>query len=188
LDEGIFSHLNIINKTLLIIHTNESFINYFIFKMVGKLKCKRLHPEAVLPYRATKKAAGYDLSSVIDCTVPARGKFLVPTGWAIRVPEGTYGRIAPRSSLSWKNHTDLGAGVLDEDYSGQVHVIIFNHAETDLEIKKGDRIAQLILEKIEIPESEEVVELDETERGEGGFGSTGRGNEKKEEKQEEKEE
>ena len=91
----------------------------------------------------------------------------------IKVPHGTYGRIAPRSGLSWKNHIDIGAGVVDEDYRGNVGVVMFNHAETEFVVKKGDRIAQLVCEKISYPEIEVLETLDNTERGEGGFGSTG---------------
>ena len=89
------------------------------------------------------------------------------------MPDGTYGRVAPRSGLAWKNHIDVGAGVIDQDYRGNVGVVLFNHAEVDLEVTAGMRVAQLVLEKIMTPEIMEVDELDETERGAGGFGSTG---------------
>ena len=80
---------------------------------------------------------------------------------------------APRSGLAWKKHIDVGAGVIDADYRGCVGVVLFNHSAEDLEVKRGDRVAQLILERIETPPVEEVTELDDTERGAGGFGSTG---------------
>ena len=86
---------------------------------------------------------------------------------------GTYGRIAPRSGLAWKKHIDVGAGVIDADYRGNVGVVLFNHGAEDLEVKVGDRVAQLILEKIAYAEVEEVAELPETVRGAGGFGSSG---------------
>ena len=105
--------------------------------------------------------------------IPAAGKVIAKTDIQIRVPEGTYGRIAPRSGLAAKHHIDVGAGVVDEDYTGNVGVVLFNHAQSEFEIKKGDRIAQLVCEKIEYPELEECQGLDETERGAGGFGSTG---------------
>ena len=82
-------------------------------------------------------------------------------------------RVAPRSGLAWKKSIDTGAGVIDEDYRGIVRVILFNHSDTDFEIKRGDRIAQLILERILTPEVVETEELSETVRGAGGFGSTG---------------
>jgi dUTP pyrophosphatase len=90
------------------------------------------------------------------------------------VPQGTYGRIAPRSGLTVKYGLCVGGGVLDEDYSGEVKVVLFNHGPTDFDIRTGDRIAQLILEKIEIPEVTLVNELEQSDRGSGGFGSTGR--------------
>ena len=86
---------------------------------------------------------------------------------------GCYGRIAPRSGLAHKNFIDVGAGVIDSDYRGNVGVILFNFGEQDFEVKKGDRIAQLICEKIEYPDLIEEEELAESERGDGGFGSTG---------------
>jgi dUTP pyrophosphatase len=87
-------------------------------------------------------------SSAHETTIPGRGKALVETDLAIAVPGGTYGRIAPRSGLASKNHIDTGAGVIDADYRGQVKVLLFNHAGTDFAIKEGDRIAQLILERV----------------------------------------
>lgn len=83
------------------------------------------------------------------------------------------GRIAPRSGLASKHFIDTGAGVIDADYRGQVKVLLFNHAETDFEIKEGDRVAQLIIERIYTPDVVEVQELEESVRGAGGFGSTG---------------
>ena len=123
--------------------------------------------------RGSAGAAGYDLCAAHDDVVPARGKALIKTDLAIMVPVGTYGRVAPRSGLAWKNSIDVGAGVIDEDYRGNVGVILFNHSETDFQVKEGDRIAQLILEKIVTADVEEVEELDESARGAGGFGSTG---------------
>ena len=105
--------------------------------------------------------------------IPARGKGLVKTDLSIAIPRDTYARIAPRSGLAWKHFIDTGAGVVDYDYRGNVGVILFNHAETDFEVKAGDRVAQLILERIATPEVVEVDDLEATERGAGGFGSTG---------------
>ena len=85
------------------------------------------------------------------------------------------GRIAPRSGLAVKHFIDTGAGVIDADYRGQVKVLLFNHSEVDFEIKEGERIAQLVLERIWTPEVVVVEELEESVRGVGGFGSTGTG-------------
>ena len=95
------------------------------------------------------------------------------TDLSIAIPKDTYARIAPRSGLAWKHFIDVGAGVVDYDYRGNVGVILFNHSDVDFEIKHGDRVAQLILERITTPEVLEVEDLDDTARGAGGFGSTG---------------
>lgn len=137
------------------------------------LRVKKLSEKAVLPTRASVLSAGYDLSSAIETKIPARGRVLVPTDLSIAIPEGTYARIAPRSGLALKHAIDVGAGVIDADYRGPVGVILFNHSDVDFEVKAGDRIAQMILEKIITPEVMEVEDLDSTLRGEAGFGSTG---------------
>ncbi|KNA15561.1 hypothetical protein SOVF_097200 [Spinacia oleracea] len=136
-------------------------------------KVKKLSEKAVIPSRGSPLSAGYDLSSAVDVKVPGRGKALVPTDLSIAVPQGTYARVAPRSGLAWKHSIDVGAGVIDADYRGPVGVILFNHSDVDFEVKVGDRIAQLIIEKIITPDVFEVEDLDSTVRGAGGFGSTG---------------
>ncbi|XP_072987787.1 deoxyuridine 5'-triphosphate nucleotidohydrolase-like [Typha latifolia] len=143
------------------------------FQLQPLLRVKKLSQNAILPSRASPLSAGYDLSSAVETTVPARGKALVPTDLSISIPEGTYARIAPRSGLAWKHSIDVGAGVIDADYRGPVGVILFNHSDVDFEVKPGDRIAQMIVERIMTPEVVEVLDLDSTMRGEGGFGSTG---------------
>ena len=87
------------------------------------------------------------------------------TGLAISFPAGLYARIAPRSRLALKKFIDVGAGVLDSDYRGDVGVVLFNHGDQDFEVKMGDRIVQLILEKIDTPPMEEVQGLSSTVRG-----------------------
>lgn len=139
------------------------------------LLVKRLSEHAVLPTRGSSGAAGYDLASAVDTTIPARGRAVVSTDLSIAIPSGTYARVAPRSGLAVKHFIDTGAGVVDEDYRGTVGVVLFNHSETDYQVKRGDRIAQLILERIMTPEVVEVDNLDATVRGAGGFGSTGVG-------------
>lgn len=138
------------------------------------LKVKKLSEHAQLPVRSSTGAAGYDLFAAHSCVVPSKGKELVKTDIAVRVFDGHYGRIAPRSSLAWKNFIDVGAGVIDEDYRGPVGVLLFNHSDEDFQVTRGDRVAQLIIERISTPEVVEVSDLDDTERGQGGFGSTGK--------------
>lgn len=141
--------------------------------MTGRLLVKKLSPDAITPTRGSPQAAGLDLSSIKDYTIKAGGKELIDTGLVFKIPIGYYGRIAPRSGMSWKHHTDIGAGVIDSDYRGEVKVLLFNLSSSSVQIKKGDRVAQLILEKILIVDPIEVKDLDETVRGAGGFGSTG---------------
>ena len=95
------------------------------------------------------------------------------TGLSISFPIGLYARIALRSGLALKKFIDVGAGVVNSDYRGEVGVVLFNHGDQDFEVKMGDRIAQLILEKIDTLPVEEVQGLDDTVRGSGGFGSIG---------------
>ncbi|KAI1734511.1 deoxyuridine 5'-triphosphate nucleotidohydrolase [Xylaria scruposa] len=137
------------------------------------LLIKKLSEKARLPTRGSAFAAGYDMYSSQAATVPARGKVLVDTDIAIAVPAGTYGRVAPRSGLASKHSIQTGAGVIDADYRGQVRILLFNHSDVDYSIAEGDRIAQLVIERIYTPEVVEVAELEESVRGAGGFGSTG---------------
>lgn len=95
------------------------------------------------------------------------------TGIHIALPEGHYGRVAPRSGLAVKHGIDVGAGVVDSDYRGLLGIVLFNFGTEDFQLHAGDRIAQLVIEKISNPEVEEVESLEATERGSGGFGSTG---------------
>ncbi|KDQ14112.1 hypothetical protein BOTBODRAFT_145768 [Botryobasidium botryosum FD-172 SS1] len=139
----------------------------------SSLLIKRHSPKATIPKRGSALAAGYDLYSAEKKVIPANGKALVDTQISIAVPAGTYGRVAPRSGLASKFMIDTGAGVIDADYRGIVFVLLFNHSDKDFQVEEGDRVAQLIIEKIETPETVEVDDLDETLRGAGGFGSTG---------------
>ena len=137
------------------------------------LSVQRLSESAVVPKRGTPGSAGLDLYAAHTATVPAKGKALIKTDLAISVPVGCYGRIAPRSSLAWKKHVDVGAGVIDSDYRGCVGVVLFNHSENDFKVELHDRVAQLIVEKISMVNVVEVDSLAESQRGDGGFGSTG---------------
>ncbi|ETW84263.1 hypothetical protein HETIRDRAFT_425693 [Heterobasidion irregulare TC 32-1] len=139
----------------------------------SNLLIKRLSAKAKLPTRGSALAAGYDLYSAEKKIIPARGKALVDTQLSIAVPAGTYGRVAPRSGLASKFMIDTGAGVIDADYRGIVFVLLFNLSDQDFTVEEGDRVAQLVLERIITPDVLEVEDLDATARGEGGFGSTG---------------
>ncbi|CAI5644946.1 unnamed protein product [Oreochromis niloticus] len=137
------------------------------------LKFAKLSEHATTPTRGSAKAAGYDLYSAYDYSIPSMDKAIVKTDIQIAVPHGCYGRVAPRSGLAAKHFIDVGAGVVDEDYRGNVGVVLFNFGKETFEVKKGDRVAQLVCEKICYPDLVEQETLDETDRGAGGFGSTG---------------
>lgn len=134
----------------------------------------KVDDSAITPRRASMGSAGLDLSSCEDISILGQGKALVPTGIAMAIPHGHYGRIAPRSGFSYRNHTDIGAGVVDSDYRGEIKVLIFNLSSEITKIKKGDKIAQIIIEKHSPLVPKLVTSLDNTVRGENGFGSSGR--------------
>mgnify|MGYP000038051383 CR=1 FL=1 len=134
---------------------------------------KRLTYSATLPSRGSAHAVGYDLYASEDYLIPRGTRMIVNTGIAIVIPKNCYGRVAPRSGLAVKHGIQVGAGVVDPDYTGQVKVVLFNQGENDFKVAVGDRIAQLILERCETPPVKEVLTIDETTRGAGGFGSTG---------------
>jgi len=138
-----------------------------------ELLVKRLNTDATLPIRGSPQSAGLDLSSSVDTVVPGKGKAIVKTGLSVACPPMTYARIAPRSGLAVKKFIDVGAGVVDADYRGEVGVVLFNFSDEDFVVAKGDRIAQLIIERIEMSTVVEVEDLDDTSRGAGGYGSTG---------------
>ena len=135
-----------------------------------------LHSElAKLPKRADEGAAGYDITSIENISIPPRSRSLISTGLSIQLPLYSYGRIAPRSGLSVKG-LDVGAGVIDESFRGIVKVLLINNNDTVFVVNVGDRIAQLLVEPIYYPDVETVSSLEDlssTIRGDGGFGSTG---------------
>jgi len=126
-----------------------------------------------LPEYAHPGDAGADLRSAVHAVVPARGKLLVSTGIRLQLPAGHVGLIWPRSGLAVNHAIDCGAGVIDTGYRGEVKVLLFNHSDRDFPIQPGDRIAQLLIQKVEQVEFIAVDLLEESARGTGGFGSTG---------------
>lgn len=120
------------------------------------LRFAKLSEHATTPTRGSAKAAGYDLYSAYDYSIGPMDKAIVKTDIQIAVPHGCYGRVAPRSGLAAKNFIDVGAGVVDEDYRGNVGVVLFNFSKETFEVKKGDRVAQLVCEKICYPDLEEL--------------------------------
>ena len=117
-------------------------------------------------------AAGHDLYAMDEVLILAKGQTLVDTGLAIGLPRGTYARIAPRSGLANKKRINVGGGVIDADYTGEVKVILMNHGTQDCLIQAGERIAQIIGEKMNTDTAFQVEHLTNTDRGTKGFGST----------------
>lgn len=138
-----------------------------------KIYVKKLREDAYLPTRGSATAAGLDLYSVEELIILPGERALVKTGISVAVEHGTYFRISPRSGLALKHGIDTMAGVVDSDYRGEICVILVNLNNSPFSIMKGDRIAQGIVEVIQLAEVEEVNDLDDTARGSNGFGSTG---------------
>jgi dUTP pyrophosphatase len=138
------------------------------------MKVKLLASTATAPERKSEDAAGYDLYCSEHNFLMPNTRKLISTGISLEIPKDHYGRIAPRSGLAVKNSIDIGAGVVDSDYRGEVKILLINNSQDTFWVNPGDRIAQLILVKISLPEIEVVEDLSETSRGEGGFGSTGK--------------
>ena len=140
------------------------------------LKLQKIREGATLPAYQTPGAAGFDLCAAEDVVVPPRGTAIVPTGWAIEIPEGYEVQIRPRSGVALKRPILIpnSPGTIDSDYRGEVGVIVRNVGCFHERIAQGDRIAQAVLSQVPRAEIVEVEELSDTERGVGGFGSTGR--------------
>jgi len=139
---------------------------------IPTLKVKLLSNTAKAPFRAHDTDAGFDLFCNEGIAILPGDINKVRTGIAVEIPDGYYGRIAPRSGLAAKYGVDILAGVIDSGYRGEVVVLMTSLK--DVEFEKGDKIAQLVVEKIlENSKVELISELDKSERGGGGFGSTG---------------
>jgi dUTP pyrophosphatase len=143
-------------------------------QLTSHVKVKLLDPKAKKPIRAKMNDAGLDLCSIENIALLPKTRKLIKTGISLEIPEGYYGRIAPRSGLAVKNGIDVFAGVVDSSYRGEICVVLYN-SDKDIPffISEGDRIAQIIIEKYYNFPFEVVSDLSESERGSGGFGSTG---------------
>ena len=137
-----------------------------------KVLFKKTHPDAKMPTRGHDGDAGYDIYAVEDTTIWNWRTVIVPAGVSICLPPGYYAELHPRSSLALKD-VYMKIGIIDEGYRGDIGAIVIA-LQTQIEIKKGERIAQLILKKREEIEFEEVDTLPKSERGEKGFGSSGK--------------
>lgn len=136
---------------------------------------KILHPLAQVPAAARRGDAGFDLRSVIDVTLAPGDTFVVPTGIALEIPEGTVALVCSRSGLAAKNSIAVlnAPGVVDSGYRGEILVVLHNHGTTPFPVNVGDRVAQLMIQEYLTPHFTIVDELGESERGTRGKGSTG---------------
>ena len=145
-----------------------------MYREILQINVKKLSENATIPSQGTSFAAGYDLYAAEDAVVVCGTRKLIKTNISMEITPGYYGRIAPRSGLAYKNGIDVLAGVIDSDYRGDIGVILYNtDANIDFNVKKGDRIAQIIFEACYIATLNNVENLDNTLRQAGGFGSTG---------------
>ena len=134
---------------------------------------KKLNSHATLPTRGSSSSAGLDVYSLEDVTIEPRGRVLARTGLAVAIPEGFYGRVAPRSGLAVKHGLDVLAGVIDSDYRGELLCLLYNTSDTAIALAAQSKICQLLIERIATPAAAWSEDLTETARGAGGFGSTG---------------
>lgn len=133
----------------------------------------KLDNGAYMPIRAHDTDAGLDLRSPIFVVVPARGSATIDTGVHIELPQSTTGFLKSKSGLN-VNHGLTSEGVIDVGYTGSIRVKLYNFSDKDYEVKKGDKISQLVILPVMFPILELVSELEDTERGDNGFGSSGR--------------
>ncbi|MBC7692639.1 MAG: dUTP diphosphatase [Methylotenera sp.] len=137
------------------------------------LKARKVDPEAILPTRAHADDAGMDLYCLEDVSLSPQTGCVTRTGIALAIPQGHVGMVADRSSMA-KRGIKTAGGIIDAGYRGEIHVVLRNISGEAIEIKRGERIAQLLIIPIAIQAIEEVLELDDTARGVKGFGSSGR--------------
>lgn len=138
-----------------------------------KLEVKKLDPLAKLPTRAHSDDAGLDLYSLEECVLESGERRAIKTGVALAIPTGYVGLIWDKSSIPAKWGVKTMGGVIDASYRGEIHVIVINLSNMPYTVEKGVKMAQLLIQKVELPEVCEVSELDDTIRGERGFGSSG---------------
>ena len=130
----------------------------------------KMSANVVTPTRATEGSVGLDFYSPADYIIPPHSQLLIPTQIKLQIPFGYYGRLASKSGLATLHQLHVGAGIIDPDYTGEIMVLMINTASCVYSIKKGDPIAQLILEKVSIPILREIKELPPTARGAQGCG------------------
>ncbi len=152
----------------------EKYLKKIFFqKNKMQIKIKKLRPDAIIPKYAHENDAGMDLYSIEEITIPAGERAVIGTGISIELPKNYASLIWGKSGLATKNGITTIAGVIDSGYRGEYKVVLLNTSYNDYTIKKHQKIAQLLIQKVETAEIKQVGELSESSRGKGGFGSTG---------------
>lgn len=155
---------------------NVKAINQVLLSIAStQLPIKLINPDAKVPTRAHDTDAGLDLYSITDIVIKPKEKSIIDTGVAVAIPTGNVGLVFVRSSIGFKHNVTLSnsVGVIDSSYRGSIMAAITNHSDSDFTVKKGDRVAQLVITPIHLFSPTIVDELPNTERGEKGFGSSG---------------
>nr|WIL05099.1 dUTP pyrophosphatase [Pithovirus mammoth] len=134
------------------------------------MEVQRLSPDAKLPTKATPFSAGWDLFISEEAVVEAGTRKLLPTSIAVKIPVGYCGQLWTKSGLASKKSVEIGAGIIDSDYRGEVKVLFLNDSKENISLKKGDPIAQMVIVSICTDPIIEVSSLDSTQRGSMGFG------------------
>jgi dUTP pyrophosphatase len=143
-------------------------------RFAGKtIKVKKLDNKAIIPTRTNDTDAGWDLYAITDRNLQPQQRVTYRTGISLEIPDGMVGLIWPRSGLSVNHGSDILAGVVDSGYRGEIQVCLLNCGHKRIDIKRGDRIAQILFQEIPNIQLEEVTLLTNSDRGENGFGSSG---------------
>jgi len=139
-----------------------------------KIKIVKINKNAKIPSYVHDGDAGMDLFSCVDETILPKERKVIATGISLEIPDGYVGLIWDKSGLAVKSGIKTMAGVIDSTYRGEILIAIYNTSDETHSIKKGDKVAQMLIQKVENPELVEVKNISQTNRGTGGFGSTGK--------------
>ena len=144
-------------------------------RFAGKtIKVKKIEGQAIVPTRSNSDDAGWDLYSITTRPIAPSQRVTIRTGISLEIPEEYVGLIWPRSGMSVKNGIDVLAGVVDSGYRGEIKVCLLNTSREWMDIKEGDRIAQILFQEVPHFQLQEVEILQNSDRGQGGFGSSGK--------------
>ena len=146
---------------------------FFCENFFMEIKIVKIEEDAKIPNYANLSDAGMDLFSIEEVVLKIGERQAIRTGIKTEIPDGYVGLVWDKSGLALNNGIKTMAGVIDSGYRGEIKIVLINLGDEDFEIKKGQKIAQMLVQKVERPEIELVDELNATERGENGFGSTG---------------